>query len=303
MSTHIWGICLAVLRQTYLGMGRRLTAQWVTISAVAAMQSIFAASLLLAFNLDQLSQQWERGGDILVFLKPGTSPVNCERLAALSQSWSGVKYTHLRTPQDALGELRESLGTDIIASNLGIEVLPATLEIEFEEKVSDAIQLQVRARLLQLEEVEEVEAIVEGHGLLARLYEVREWIALWRWIIGIWVGLSVSFVLSQFVRLNLHQRRREIEVLQSVGASRWFILSPPIIESALQASFGSMCALWIVQSSLISDSSGNEMMSELLQFSPQPLSWEISTLFIMGSMALGSLASWRAAITFLRGQT
>ena len=66
-----WGVVRSVLRQTCKGMGRRLTAQWVTVGSVAAMQSIFAATLLLAFNLDELAEQWEKGGDVLVFLKPG----------------------------------------------------------------------------------------------------------------------------------------------------------------------------------------------------------------------------------------
>ena len=158
----------------------------------------------------------------------------------------------------------------------------------------------MRARLLQMSEVDEVEAVIEGHGLLARLYALREWIGVWRWVVGVWVGLSVAFVLNQFVRLNLYQRRREVEVLESVGASRLFILSPLVIEGSLQAMLGSVAALWLVESLLSQQAQNTALMSELLQFSPQPLSWGLSFSFVMGSAALGAIASWRAATAFLR---
>lgn len=300
MRSRRWGVTRAIIRQTFKGMRRRLTSQWVTIGSVAAMQSIFAATLLLAFNLDRLSEQWERGGDVLVFLKPGLSNTSLERVAAITQSWEGVKQTTLRTPQDALAELQRSLGADIVGGELNAEILPATLEVDFTDTSTKEDQLAMRARMLQLAEVDEIEAVIEGHGLLAKLYTLREKIGLWRWIIGAWVGLSVAFVLSQFVRLNLHQRRREVQVLESVGASRLFILSPLVIEGALQSTLGSVAALWLVEELLSSQSQSAEMMGELLQFTPLSLSWELRLLFILGSVCLGIIASWRAASSFLK---
>lgn len=300
MQANALGVLRAILRQTFLGISRRMTAQWVTIASVAAMQSIFAASLSLAFNLDELAAQWERGGEVLVFLKSGTPITESERITALTQTWEGIKSTSLRTSEDALKELQDALGPDVLPQEMGAEILPATLEIDFEEEVSDELQLKVRARLLELPEVEEVEAVIEGRGLLAQLYHLREQIGLWRWVIGVWVGLSVAFVLNQFVRLNLHQRRREIEVLRSVGASRLFIFSPLVIEGAIHAALGSLTALWLVDHALGSHEAGALMMSELLQFTPRPLSFSISLIFVLGSTSLGALASWRAASLFLK---
>ena len=84
MKIRRLGVLRSVIRQTLKGMARRLTSQWVTVGSVAAMQSIFAATLLLAFNLDRLSEQWERGGDVLVFLKPGLSQTSLEHVSAIT---------------------------------------------------------------------------------------------------------------------------------------------------------------------------------------------------------------------------
>ena len=297
-----FGVLRAILRQTILGMGRRFTTQWVMVACVAAMQSIFAATLLLAFNLDLLSAQWERGGDLLIFIKPSATQTKYEQLTAMVQSWSGVKEVSLKTPQDALIELERSLGSDILLSGFDEQVLPATLEVDFDDTLSQESQLQYRAKLLQEPEVDEVESVIEGRGLLARLYELREMIAIWRWIIGLWVGLSVMFVFSQFVKLHLHQRRREVEVLNSVGATKSFILAPLVIEGGLQAALGSLFALWIVEGILANQQLGAEMVSELLMYSPQPLSVGLSSTFIMGSTLLGAASSWRSATLFLRGR-
>lgn len=302
MSGTRFGVLRSIVRQTVLGMLRRLPTQWVMIACVAAMQSILAATLLLAFNLDRLSEQWERGGDVLVFLKPGTTQTEYERLSALVESWDGIDQLMLKTPYEAFKELESSLGAEFLGDSFEVEVLPATIEIEFEDQVSEDDQLQFRAKLLQRSEVDEVEAVIEGRGLLAKLYELRELIAFWRWIIGSWVGLSIMFVFSQFVRLNLHQRRREVEVLNSVGATRLFILSPLVIEGGLQAALGSITALWIVESILNSQKVGADMMSELLLFSPEPLSFGLSLIFVGISTSLGVIASWRSATYFLSHQ-
>lgn len=296
------GVLRSITRQTLLGMVRRLPTQWVMIACVAAMQSILAATILLAFNLDQLSEQWERGGDVLVFLKPRVSETQYERLTSLVASWPSVAELTLKTPLEAFRELEKSLGSDLLDDSFDFGVLPATIEIVFAEDSSEEEQLHIRARLLQRSEVDEVEAVIEGRGLIAKLYELRELIAFWRWIIGGWVSLSIMFVFSQFVRLNLHQRRREVEVLSSVGATRAFILSPLVIEGGLQAALGSVTALWIVESILNSQQVGADMVSELLLFTPQPLSLLLSVTFVMVSTALGVIASWRSAVYFLKNQ-
>ena len=302
MSLLDFGVLRAVLRQTIVGMGRRLPTQWVMIACVAAMQSILAATILLAFNLDRLSEQWERGGDLLVFLKPGLSQTRYEQFSSQLESLEQVDKLSLKSPQEALIELQNSLGDDFLGDSFAGEVLPATIEIEFIEDIDNEALVKFRAGLLQYPEIDEVESVIEGRGLLAKLYEFRELIAFWRWIIGLWVGLSVMFVFSQFVRLNLHQRRREVEVLNSVGATRFFILSPLVIEGGLQACIGSITALWIVENILDSQKVGAEMVSELLLFSPEPLSFTLSFSFILLSTALGVMASWRSAIYFLAHQ-
>ncbi len=302
MSLVNFGMLRAVLRQTILGMVRRLPTQWVMIASVAAMQSILAATILLAFNLDRLSEQWERGGDLLVFLKPGITQTRYEQLSSQLEALAQVKNLSLKTPKEALKELQESLGNDFLGDSFEEEVLPATIELEFVDDLDDPALVEFRANLLQRPEVDEVESVIEGRGLLAKLYEFRELIAFWRWIIGAWVGLSVMFVFSQFVRLNLHQRRREVEVLNSVGATRFFILSPLVIEGGLQACIGSITALWIVENILDSQKVGAEMLSELLLFSPEPLSLTLSLSFIALSTSLGVVASWRSAVYFLTHQ-
>ena len=59
-------------------------------------------------------------------------------------------------------------------------------------------------------------------------------------------------------------------------------------------------ALGLVERLLSSQESGAVMMTELLQFTPQPLSFGLSVAFVLGSMSLGAIASWRAASAFLR---
>ena len=57
-----------ILAQTIRGILSHPTSVLITIGTVSASLSILVAALCAAFNLDRLSAQWEKGGDVLLSL-------------------------------------------------------------------------------------------------------------------------------------------------------------------------------------------------------------------------------------------
>jgi len=77
----------------------------------------------------------------------------------------------------------------------------------------------------------------------------RRWIAVLRAVKPVGFGLtilllaSVVLITAGTVRLNLHRRRTEMNVMSLVGASRSFIRTPVLIEGALQGGLGAALAV------------------------------------------------------------
>ena len=288
-----------VIAQTMRGILSHPTSVLITIGTVSASLSILVAALCAAFNLDRLSAQWEKGGDVLVFLKPGLTGVDVQGHVEFLKKWPEIQKLNLHTSQDAQAELEEILG-DSILQGLGSEMLPATLEIELPSKISSIERLKFRAKLLELKWIDEVESVTEGRGLLARLYQLRASLKIWVWLIGLWIGISVAFIIDQLVRLNLFHRRQELDVLRAVGATERFIQWPLMLEGALQTGFGALLALGLIWSLLETLIDSDGILMRLFQFQFQFLPYWSSFLFVMGCAAVGWISSWRASRLFLR---
>jgi cell division transport system permease protein len=142
--------------------------------------------------------------------------------------------------------------------------------------------------------------MTDGGGLLAQLYSLRRALKGWLWVIGLWVGLSVTFVITQLVKLTLFQRQKELDIWISVGANELLIIGPLMIESAIQTGLGAWVALELVNQALSFITSGGAGTLRLLDLELSPLPQWGQALFMISAALLGALASFRVARTSLR---
>ena len=290
----------AIFSQALHGLLTHPTTQLVTIATVAASLSILSTALNLAFNLEALSTQWKQGGEILLFTKPGVTEAQVEDLRTQIAQWPEVSVVHMRTAEDARQELAQVLGDTLSIDRIDLEILPYTLEIEIHNTISKQKRIALRAQLLSFEWVADVESITEGKGLLAKLYELRDALKFWIWLIGTWIATSVAFVIAQLVRLNLFHRRKELEVLQSVGATDRFIQMPLMIEAGVQGALGAIVALSLVASLMNGFIEQSSAFMRLLNLKIIFLPMWVSVLFVLSAMMIGIVSSWRASRIFLR---
>jgi cell division transport system permease protein len=119
--------------------------------------------------------------------------------------------------------------------------------------------------------------------------------------IALVVLLCATAVVSNTVRLSLHARMREVEVLRLVGASPRYVKAPFLVEGALLGAGGS--ALAIVSLALAFfwlrgrfDSS----IASLIGMRPLFLSWTLVAMFVVAGSALGATGSALAMRRWLR---
>jgi cell division transport system permease protein len=101
------------------------------------------------------------------------------------------------------------------------------------------------------------------------------------------------FIIGTTVRLALHSRAEEIEIMRLVGATLWFIKVPFLLEGVLQGVLGAGLAVGLCYALFAALMSWVRPMGELffdfslLQFLPLPV---IASL-VLGGAVLGGMGS------------
>ena len=118
--------------------------------------------------------------------------------------------------------------------------------------------------------------------------------------IAVLLGIASLFLIGNTIRLSIYARRREVEVMQLVGATNWFIRWPFVIEGIVVGMVGSGIAvgIMIVAKAIIVDPLSDDLTLidnfDTIAFGP------LIASLVVGAMVLSALGSGVTLRRFLR---
>ena len=223
-------------------------APWLTTATVAMLAVIFLlfnGFTLLAYNISNLAEQWVGAVRITVFLKPESTPEDAQILAANLRKRPEVQSVFYVTREEAVERfLARFPGEASIVEGLPENPLPASLELGLSEKSTSLDVLNSLSAEISKEPG--VEEVVFGRELFAKLSGLIGLLRMIGVLLGLALGVAVLFLSANTIRLNLYARREEMDILQIVGATRWFIRWPFLIAGFLQGLFSAALSLALV---------------------------------------------------------
>jgi cell division transport system permease protein len=269
----------------------------VAIFVIATGMLLVSGVGLAYVNFRNFAAYWGSQVNMVIYLR---DPLPAERLEALRVALSAAPETAAlvyTSKEQALQHLRARLGERArVLEGLQTNPLPAsfTVTIRDEFRRPDLLRESVE-RYKQLPEIEDIDY---GERWLER-FHTFVW-ALEVGVIGIGgiMALAVMFIIATTVRLALHSRAEEIEIMQLVGATLWFIKMPFFLEGILQGMLGAGLAVGLCYGLFVMLLSWIAPLGELffdvslLEFLPLPM---IAGLLVGGAVlgGMGSLFSLR----------
>jgi len=285
------------LREALRNFYRHRRVNVVAIFVIATGMLLVSGVALAYVNFRSFAAYWGSQVHMVIYLRDGLSPERLEALRlALSQApeTASLEYT---SKDQALQQLRMRLGEGAsILEGLQTNPLPASFTVAVRDDVRHPERLrEIVERYRQLPDIEDIdygERWLERFHTLVRMLEVG--------VIGIGgvIGLAVMFIIATTVRLALYTRAEEIEIMQLVGATLWFIKLPFFLEGILQGVLGAGLAVGLCYALFSLLISWGKPLAELFldfslfQFLPLPA---IAGMVLGGALlgGLGSLFSLR----------
>ncbi|MEM6425105.1 MAG: ABC transporter permease [Cyanobacteria bacterium P01_H01_bin.119] len=215
-----------LLRETLLGLQRGGWMNWAAISTMTVLLFLFGVSLQSTWQLESLLNQFGSQLEVSVYLESGFEADALKPQVEIFPEVSGVKTV---SKENAWADLVEDLGiSDIEGATAQLKGNPLVDELKVRARHSEDVP-QLAQKLDAVEGVDEVLYVAEAVQRLAQLNRGIRWVGLC--IIGI-LSLTAIAVITTTIRLIVMARRREIEVMQLVGATRIWIYLPFILQGA-----------------------------------------------------------------------
>ncbi|MCB2262518.1 MAG: permease-like cell division protein FtsX [Candidatus Thiosymbion ectosymbiont of Robbea hypermnestra] len=271
---------------------RNPLATGMTVAVIAVALALPAGLYALIRNLDLLSESWNQTATISLFLTMDTDLEQARALAAELEAHRQLDQVTLISPDQALSELGSYSGFGEAITQLEENPLPVVLTLQ------PTPDLWTPAALERLAEEAETRPQVDFARLdtqwVRRFQAILNLAQRGVMLLGGALALAVLLVVGNTIRLEIENRRNEIEIMELVGATPAFIRRPFLYTGGWYGLFGGLGAWVLVALALVLIQGPVSRLAALYhtQFPLTGLGPTASLTILGGSLCLGLLGSW-----------
>jgi len=290
-----------VLRLIWQGVRDLSLNPWTQVATLGAVALVAFLSGLFLMALTTLDAQLQTlRGEVVyqVYWHPGTDRSQIEEQWRSYPLLPGFQYMKTYTPEEALSELGTRLGRGRgnLEKNFPFlaekSPLPATAMIAFVPAQDRDLErwLADTAKVLEARPGVDRVAMTPLRDELGRAWRTVNRYVMWPSVA--FLTLMLGLMVGNTIRLALIARSHEIEILQMLGAFRWYIRLPLIVGGCLQGLAGGGLALGLLY--LV-----HGQIRDVLNFPPLLMQvyfppWPLCLALIIVPAFMGGLASWLA---------
>ncbi|MCC7124205.1 MAG: FtsX-like permease family protein, partial [Acidobacteria bacterium] len=252
--------------------------------------------LLLTSNLQRFVEQWMDAAEVSVFLRDDVDDDRRGAIEAIIRRQPTVERVDFVAKDDAMARFR----TDFpeladVTTTIGENPFPASFEVRLRPGAGVADDAAALASVMLGEDG--VADVQFDRRWLERVLALIAGARVAGLVVTVVLLLGAAFTVTAVVRLSLHARRDELDIMRLVGAPLAFIRGPFVVEGLLLGGIGAVVAIVVlgigfgsVRGWLGADGLTLTAGQEVLF-----LSWRDQVLLVAAGLGVGALAGFIAS--------
>lgn len=262
------------------------------VAVIIIFISLFIINLFLIINrgMTELVQYFETKPEVTIFLKDGLDRSVVENLQKELTNYPSVKEIKFISKEKALDIYREqNKSNPLLTEMVTASILPASFEVSVSDpKILSQIAENFSIKTTQVDEIIYQKDII--NTLLSWTKAIRQ-----TSLTIIFSTLSISIlVIFVIISMKITNRKEEIRVSRLLGASRFYVIKPFLLEGTYYGIVGGILGFSVVTIlSLIFKNSFNTFFTPIIFISADYLFYATllggSCLF---GVVIGLFASW-----------
>lgn len=295
---------LARHAQVLLGSLGRLVQQplasLMTMAVIAIALALPLCLQVLLQNAREATGHWNESFDLSVYLNKNAGGARADGIARELRLRADVAEVRVVSAEQALAEFRASSGFGAALDALRDNPLPITLVVT--PSVAASTPEGTEALKVALAAVSGVESVQLDTDWIKRLQAMLDVLRNLVLLTGALLGLGVMLVIGNTIRLDVANRRGEIEVMKLVGGTDGFARRPFLYSGIWYGLGGGLLALVVVAVATAVLARPVARLAALYgsNFRLEGLSVPLAAAVLLAAALLGWAGAWFASTRHIR---
>ncbi len=282
---------------------RNMSLSIASISCIAITLIVVAISIILSYNVDNVTKLIEKDFTVVSFVDNTVSEEQTKLIEEKIREIDNVESYRYKSKAEVLEEAKAS--DDVFKAIIaGWSDDENPLQAAFLIKVKDINQIKKTGD--EIKNIEGIALVRYGENVIQNMLKTFDVIEKALVVIVISLIVVTAFLISNTIKLTIFSRKKEIEIMRVVGASNTNIKIPFVVEGIFLSVLGSILPviLTIYGYNYLYNYSGGDVFASYLKFlklvEPEPFVYMVSLILLVIGIVVGTLGSSRAVRKYLK---
>ena len=288
------------LIESVKGVFRNFSLSLASISCITITLILVGFSIILSYNVNNLTRKIEKDMTIVVFLNRKVTDEQIKEVKNKIDSIENVKSITFNSKNAVKEEMQEESEIfNSILADYTDETNP--LQDTFLVKVHDIKTIGDTSD--EIKKIDDVDIVKYGEGSVEELVRIFDYVKKITYIAVGALILVTAFLISNTIKITIQNRRREIEIRRLVGASNYFIKQPFFFEGIILGFLGSIFPIFICcyGYSYLYKRLGGKVFTEIITLiKPSSVIYIVMIALVIIGVVVGAFGSYRAVRKYLK---
>jgi cell division transport system permease protein len=232
------------VRETWTNLRRNVVISVASVLCVTVSLSLVGVALMARQGVERATQRWQDGVEFIVFISPDATGDQLDAVGSSLEENPLVERVSFFDQEQAYAEFSEMFAD---SPDMVETVTPDILPPSFRVVPINADTASVEELVAQYEVQPGVIRVARSTEAIAAIQALSNFLTVWGLAVAVVLLVVAVLIILTTIQLAIFTRRREIEVMRLVGASKTFIRVPFMAEGLVQGLVGALLAIGVLR--------------------------------------------------------